>query len=86
LQHRHRWLHLQRWWPRVGWAVLLLLFGVPVVAGRFEKFDPDAAYALMTEMEVANAFIPPTALKMLRAVPRLRKRLGPKCQRRLVGE
>ena len=28
----HRWMHLQRWWPRVGWAVLLLLVGVPVLA------------------------------------------------------
>jgi acetyl-CoA synthetase len=60
-------------WAWAGGLLNILLpslhVGVPVVAGRFEKFDPDAAYALMAEMGVANAFIPPTALKMLRAVP-----------------
>ena len=37
-------------------------FGVPVVAGRFEKFDPEAALGLAEKMRVRNAFIPPTAL------------------------
>jgi acetyl-CoA synthetase len=44
-----------------------LYYGVPVVARRFEKFDPDEAYALMAATGVRNAFIPPTALRMLRA-------------------
>jgi acetyl-CoA synthetase len=44
-----------------------LHFGVPVVARRFDKFDPEDAYALMARCGVRNAFIPPTALRMLRA-------------------
>jgi acetyl-CoA synthetase len=65
-----------RFWTPADWAwagglldCLLpsLLFGVPVVARRFEKFDPEEAYRLMARMEVRNAFIPPTALRMLRA-------------------
>ena len=63
-------------WTPADWAwaggllnVLLpgLYYGVPVVARRFEKFDPDEAYALMAATGVRNAFIPPTALRMLRA-------------------
>ena len=43
--------------------------GVPVVARRFDKFDPAEAYALMAKTGVRNAFIPPTALRMLRMAP-----------------
>jgi acetyl-CoA synthetase len=46
-----------------------LYCGVPVVARRFDKFDPDEAIAMMSRHGVRNAFIPPTALRMLRAVP-----------------
>ncbi len=65
-----------RLWTPADWAwagglfnVLLpgLFFGVPVVAQRTEGFDPEAAFALMAGQEVRNAFIPPTALTMLRA-------------------
>src|SRR5215467_3079647 len=65
-----------RFWTPADWAwagglldCLLpsLMFGVPVVAHRFDKFDPDEAFALMARMPVRNAFIPPTALRMLRA-------------------
>ncbi|WP_026381845.1 acyl-CoA synthetase [Afifella pfennigii] len=65
-------------WTPADWAwagglfnVLLpaLYFGVPVVASRGQKFDPEAAFALMARHGVRNAFVPPTALKMLRAVP-----------------
>lgn len=42
-----------------------LRYGVPVVAKPFEKFDPDAAWRLMAEAGVRNAFIPPTALRLL---------------------
>jgi acetyl-CoA synthetase len=68
-----------RFWTPADWAwaggllnVLLpgLHYGVPVVAARFEKFDPEAAFALMAKMAVRNAFIPPTALRMLRSAPR----------------
>ena len=41
--------------------------GVPVIARRFDKFDPEEAYAMMARHGVRNAFIPPTALRMLRA-------------------
>jgi acetyl-CoA synthetase len=41
--------------------------GVAVVAHRFDKFDPERAYALMAQTGIRNAFIPPTALRMLRA-------------------
>ncbi len=43
--------------------------GVPVVARRFDKFAPDEAYALMAKTGIRNAFIPPTALRMLRMAP-----------------
>ncbi|MBZ8132928.1 AMP-binding protein [Afifella sp. IM 167] len=65
-------------WTPADWAwagglfnILLpaLYFGVPVVASRAQGFDPEAALALMARHGVRNAFIPPTALKMLRAVP-----------------
>jgi acetyl-CoA synthetase len=67
-----------RFWTPADWAwagglldCLLpsLLFGVPVVARRFDKFDPEEAFALMARLAVRNAFIPPTALRMLRSAP-----------------
>jgi acetyl-CoA synthetase len=67
-----------RFWTPADWAwaggllnVLLpgLHYGVPVVAARHEKFDPQEAFALMAKMAVRNAFIPPTALRMLRSAP-----------------
>jgi acetyl-CoA synthetase len=66
------------YWTPADWAwagglldVLLpsLHHGVPVVARRFDKFDPEEAFALMASVGVRNAFIPPTALRMMRAVP-----------------
>ncbi len=67
-----------RYWTPADWAwagglldVLLpsLYHGVPVVARKVEKFDPEEAFALMARAGVRNAFIPPTALRMMRAVP-----------------
>ncbi|RIK87792.1 MAG: AMP-dependent synthetase [Hyphomicrobiales bacterium] len=63
-------------WTPADWAwaggllnVLLpgLHLGVPVVAGRAERFEPEAALSLMEKMKVRNAFIPPTALRMLKS-------------------
>jgi len=51
-----------------------LYFGIPVVAARFEKFDPELALTLVEKMRVRNAFIPPTALRMLKSVPDIRRR------------
>ncbi len=39
---------------------------VPVVARRFSKFDPELAADLMVRQQVRNAFLPPTALRMMR--------------------
>ena len=47
-------------------ALPCLYYGVPLVAHRFAKFDPDAAFRLMEEERVTNAFIPPTALRLMR--------------------
>ncbi|MBX3584346.1 MAG: AMP-binding protein [Rhizobiaceae bacterium] len=51
-----------------------LYLGIPAIAARFEKFDPENALVLMEKMQVRNAFIPPTALRMLRSVPDIRRR------------
>ena len=56
-----------------------LHYGVPVVAARFEKFDPEEAFALMAKLAVRNAFIPPTALRMLRSAPHPRGRATSAC-------
>jgi acetyl-CoA synthetase len=73
------------YWTPADWAwigglldVLLpsLYFGVPVLAHRARKFDPEEAFALMARHGVRNAFLPPTALKMMRQVPRPRERFG----------
>ena len=59
-------------WAWIGGLVDVLFaawqLGVPVVARRFEKFDPEAAFDLMARHGVRNAFIPPTGLKMMRNV------------------
>jgi acetyl-CoA synthetase len=65
------------YWTPADWAwigglldVLLpsLYFGIPVLAHRARKFDPEEAFALMSRHSVRNAFLPPTALKMMRQV------------------
>lgn len=53
-----------------------LYFGIPVVCARFEKFDPEAALLLVERMKVRNAFIPPTALRMLKSVPNIPARFS----------
>ena len=72
-----------RFWTPADWAwaggvfdVLLpsLYFGIPVVAQRLAKFEPEAAFALMARHGVRNVFMPPTALRMLQAVPNPRAR------------
>jgi len=66
-----------RMWTPADWAwagglmdVLLpsLFHGVPVLAKRFTKFDPEEAFALLARHSIRNAFLPPTALKMMRQV------------------
>jgi acetyl-CoA synthetase len=48
--------------------------GVAVVARKFEKFDPEAAFRLLQDYGIRNTFVPPTALRMLRAVANPRGR------------
>lgn len=72
-----------RFWTPADWAWIGGLFdvllpslhhGVPVVAHRMSKFDPEAAFALLAEQGIRNLFMPPTALKLMRAVPKPRGR------------
>lgn len=49
-------------------------YGKPVLAYDGGKFDPEKAAYLITKYRVRNAFIPPTALKMMRQVPHLKER------------
>jgi acetyl-CoA synthetase len=74
-----------RMWTPADWAwagglmdVLLpsLFHGIPVVAKRLAKFDPEEAFALLARHKVRNAFMPPTALKMMRQVAKPRTKFG----------
>jgi acetyl-CoA synthetase len=67
-----------RFWTPADWAwiggLIDVLFpswhhGVPVVAHRARKFDPEAAFHLLARHGIRNAFMPPTALKLMRQVP-----------------
>jgi acetyl-CoA synthetase len=87
VQMPHEFLPQQgdRLWTPADWAwaggllnILLpgLYFGVPVVARKFEKFDPEAAFDLVARHGVRNSFVPPTALRMLRQVKGPRDRFN----------
>ena len=63
-----------RYWTPADWSwigglldVMLpgLYLGIPVVARRFSKFDPEQAFDLMARHHVRNVFLPPTALKLM---------------------
>ncbi len=58
-------------WAWIGGLLDVLLpalhRGVPVVAHRFEKFNGQIAMEFIERHQIRNAFIPPTALKMMRA-------------------
>src|SRR5207248_1010288 len=65
-----------RFWTPADWAWIGGLFdvllpawhhGVTVVAHRPRKFDPAESLRLMAQYGVRNVFMPPTALKILRA-------------------
>ncbi len=64
-----------RLWTPADWAWMggltnvmmpALNYGVPLVAHRFARFDPDEAFALIERLDIRNAFLPPTALKLMR--------------------
>ncbi len=60
-------------WAWIGGLIDVLLpalhHGVTVVTHRFLKFTGEAAFELMERHGVRNAFLPPSALKVMRAVP-----------------
>jgi acetyl-CoA synthetase len=64
-------------WTPADWAwiggLIDVLFsswhhGIPVLAHRARKFDPEEAFQLIARHGVRNAFMPPTALKLMRQV------------------
>lgn len=64
-----------RIWTPSDWAWLgglgnimlpALYFGMPLIAHRADKFDPNEAFHLMETQRVTNAFLAPTALKLMR--------------------
>ncbi len=66
-------------WTPADWAwigglmdVLLpaLYHGVPVLSWRARKFDPHEAFRVIAQHGVRNTFMPPTALKLMRAAGR----------------
>ncbi|MER7980479.1 AMP-binding protein [Streptomyces sp. NPDC095817] len=58
-------------WGWIGGLMLGLLvpwsFGVPVVAQRQQRFDPDAALDLFARCGVTTAFLPPSVLRLFQA-------------------
>jgi acetyl-CoA synthetase len=70
-------------WTPADWAwiggLIDVLFpswhhGVPVLAHRAKKFDPEEAFHLIAKYNIRNAFMPPTALKLMRQVTNPRSR------------
>ncbi|WP_435101420.1 acyl-CoA synthetase [Arhodomonas sp. AD133] len=65
-------------WAWIGGLIDVLLpawhHGVPVLAHRAAKFDPEEAFDLIARHHVRNAFLPPTALKLMRQVEAPRER------------
>ncbi|NNK85969.1 MAG: AMP-binding protein [Desulfobacterales bacterium] len=59
-------------WAWIGGLIDVLLpswhHGIPVLAYRARKFDPEFAFDLMARHGIRNAFLPPTALKLMRQV------------------
>jgi acetyl-CoA synthetase len=60
-------------WAWIGGLMDVLMpawfHGIPCLAFRARKFDPEESFAMMAKYRVRNAFLPPTALKLLRQVP-----------------
>ena len=59
-------------WAWIGGLIDVLLpswhHGIPVLAHRARKFDPEKAFHLIAKHKIRNAFMPPTALKLMRQV------------------
>jgi len=74
-----------RFWTPADWAwiggLIDVLFpslyhGVPVLACRLKKYDPEKALFLMAKHHITNVFLPPTALKMMRPVSGIREKFS----------
>jgi len=70
-------------WTPANWAwiggLIDVLFsswhhGIPVLAHRARKFDPEQAFQLMAKHQVRNVFMPPTALKLMRQIKKPQNR------------
>ena len=70
-------------WTPADWAWIGGLFdvlfpalhwGLPVVAHRMSRFDPERAFAVMERWGVSCAFFPPTALRVMRTITNPRER------------
>lgn len=65
-------------WAWIGGLMDALLpslyHGIPVLAHRGKKFDPEEAFHLIAKYNIKNAFMPPTALKLMRQVKDPRSR------------
>lgn len=59
-------------WAWIGGLMDLLMpswfYGIPVVAYRGRKFDPEKTLLLLAKYGIRNMFMPPSGLKMLRQV------------------
>ncbi|MCP3944685.1 MAG: AMP-binding protein [Desulfobacteraceae bacterium] len=59
-------------WAWIGGLIDVLLpslyHGIPVLAHRGKKFDPEEAFHLIAKYNIKNTFMPPTALKLMRQV------------------
>ncbi len=71
-----------RIWTPADWAwaggllnnlLPALHLGVPIVARATSRFDPEDAFRLMAGQKIRNVFVPPTALRMMRAVENPRR-------------
>jgi acetyl-CoA synthetase len=67
---------LDRFWTPADWAWIgglmdallpTLYLGRPIVAGPRARFDPELAIRIIVETGVRNVFIPPTALRLMKA-------------------
>lgn len=76
-------------WAWIGGLMDLLMpswfYGKPVVAYRGRKFDPEQTLALLARHGIRNIFMPPSGLKMLRQVDRVKERFGVKLRTIMSG-
>ncbi|MCP3666598.1 MAG: AMP-binding protein [Gammaproteobacteria bacterium] len=67
-------------WAWTGGLIDALLpswyYGIPILGYEGGKFNPERAWELIGKYRVRNAFIPPTALKMMRQVKNVESRFG----------